>query len=295
MNLRLIENKDIDLFKWDSCVLKSLNGLPYAYSWYLNIISDNWKGIVMDNYDAVMPVLEERFLSVIPYVRKDVLVPQLGIFTKKLLSNQMQDEFFDLLLKYYASIKIPLNKYSITSVPAFNNKKVEKYELDLIKPYKRLCDNYSSDLNRKIMNAEEHKITVVKGLMPNDLVKLVNRKHFAVNRSFAISLRILTSTSIRYRIGQIYGAYTEHNNICAAILFLKSNKKAIMLVTAFTNDALNNNAIECIVDHYLKAHAENDLTFVFENVGHRKPVVNGPDFGAKKISYQTIFKKGIVG
>lgn len=292
MNFQLIENKDIDLYKWDSCILKSINGLPYAYSWYLNIVSDKWKAIILNDYEAVMPVMEERILSVIPYIRNDKLIPQLGIFTTKLLSKEVKEKFFEILVKKYAWTDLSLNKYSTLTNSDFNHKIKERYELDLINTYSRIAEKYSNDLKQKLNYAAENKITVVKGLMPNDLVRLINKKYFIVNKSFKVSLRILASTSIRYRIGQIYGAFTRQNNICAAILFLKSNKKAIMLVTAFTDEALEYNAIESMVDHYLKIHSENDLTFVFENVGHRRMFIDCSGFGTHKMNYQALHQKG---
>lgn len=288
MNLRLIENKDIDLFKWDSCILNSINGLPYAYSWYLNIISNEWNALVLDNYDAVMPLLEEKFFTFLPYLREDMLAPQLGIFTKKLLTKENKEAFFEALTKRYFWLRMGLNKLSVTTNPVFKNKVKERFELDLINTYQRIEKNYHPQLKDKLKQAQNQKITVVKGLMPNDLLKLIHSKHFKVGPSFIVSMRILASTALRYRIGQIYGAYTRQNNICGAILFLKSNKKAIMLVTAFTDEALASHAIEYMVDYYLKLHAENDLTFIFENIGHRQMFIDYAEFGSKKMSYQVI-------
>ena len=291
MKIRLVENNEIDLFKWDSCILNSINGLPYAYSWYLNIVSDNWKAIVMDNYEAVMPLLEDKLFSLVPYIRNDVLVPQLGIFTTKLLTKENKEQFFDILLDKYKWFNIRLNKLSTISFPSIHYQTTERYELDLINTYQRITKNYHSSLQKKLDNAEKNKITVVKGLMPNDLLKLVNDRFFSVNKSFIMSLRILSSTTLRYRVGQIYGAYTMHNNICSAVLFLKSNKKVIMLVTAFTEEAIASNAIEKTIDYYLKMHAENDLTLVFENIGHKRMFIDYATFGSKKMNYQTIRQK----
>ena len=295
MKVSFVENNEIDLFKWDSCILNSINGLPYAYSWYLNIVSDNWKALVMNNYEAVMPLLEDKLFSLVPYIRNDVLVPQLGIFTTKLLTKEEKQKFFGILLNKYKWFNIRLNKLSGTSFPSIYYQDNNRYELDLINTYQRIVQNYHSSLQEKLDNAEKKKITVVKGLMPNDLLKLVNDRYFSVNKSFTMSLRILASTTLRYRVGQIYGAYTRQNNICSAVLFLKSNKKAIMLVTAFTNEAIESNAIEKTIDYYLKMHAENDLTLVFENIGHKRMFIDYAAFGSKKMNYQTIrHKRGLI-
>lgn len=293
MNLKFIENKDIDLYKWDTCIHSSINGLPYAYSWYLNIVSDNWKALIMNDYEACMPLLEKRFLSIMPYIHTEVMIPQLGIFANRLLSNTTKEQFFLKLAKHYYLAHIDLDKFSFIANSRFNCNTSDKYELDLIHPYDRILKKYKPGLHKKLENAKNNKITVVRGLMPNDLIRLISRKYFKVNQLFKVSLRILASTALRYKVGQIYGAYTKYNTICAAIFFIKSNKKAIMLVSAFTKEAIKYNAIELMIDHYLRTNSESDLTFVFENIGHRHTYIKQPEFDAKKMKYYTVSLKNI--
>ena len=44
----------IDGIKWDRCVSESNNGLIYSSVDYLNAMADNWHGLVIDDYTAVM-------------------------------------------------------------------------------------------------------------------------------------------------------------------------------------------------------------------------------------------------
>ena len=51
-----IPSEKIDREKWDACVSNSHNPLIYARSFYLDHISDNWSGLVLNDYEAVMPI-----------------------------------------------------------------------------------------------------------------------------------------------------------------------------------------------------------------------------------------------
>ncbi|WP_315816464.1 hypothetical protein [Paraflavitalea speifideaquila] len=42
--------------KWDRCIADAPNGLIYGYSFYLDKMADNWDGLVLNNYEAVMPL-----------------------------------------------------------------------------------------------------------------------------------------------------------------------------------------------------------------------------------------------
>ncbi|MEA3452279.1 MAG: hypothetical protein U9Q83_10310 [Bacteroidota bacterium] len=60
MKLKILERKYIDTKKWDLCVKNANNSLIYAYSWYLDIVAQNWSGIISENYECVMPVVWKK-------------------------------------------------------------------------------------------------------------------------------------------------------------------------------------------------------------------------------------------
>ena len=53
---KYIESKNIDKSRWDQCVSSSKSPLVYGYSWYLDLVSPEWCGIIMEDYSAVMPL-----------------------------------------------------------------------------------------------------------------------------------------------------------------------------------------------------------------------------------------------
>jgi hypothetical protein len=50
--IEILPSHKMDIAKWDACVCNSNNGLIYATSVYLNFMSDDWNGIVVNNYDC---------------------------------------------------------------------------------------------------------------------------------------------------------------------------------------------------------------------------------------------------
>lgn len=75
----IIPSHRINKKKWDECIDKSGNDLIYAHSWYLDQLTDNWHGIVLNDYDCVMPVPWRkkhgiRYCYYVPFIQ------QLGYF-----------------------------------------------------------------------------------------------------------------------------------------------------------------------------------------------------------------------
>ena len=54
--IRYIRRKEIDIAKYDACIETAINARIYAYSWYLDIVADNWDILVLNDYEAVMPL-----------------------------------------------------------------------------------------------------------------------------------------------------------------------------------------------------------------------------------------------
>ncbi|VAW26447.1 hypothetical protein MNBD_BACTEROID04-1052, partial [hydrothermal vent metagenome] len=50
------KRNQIDIVKYDTCITKSINTRVYANSWYLDIVADNWDVLVLNDYEAVMPL-----------------------------------------------------------------------------------------------------------------------------------------------------------------------------------------------------------------------------------------------
>ena len=46
----------IDEVKYNECIESAANSRIYAYSWYLDIVADNWDVLVLNDYEALMPL-----------------------------------------------------------------------------------------------------------------------------------------------------------------------------------------------------------------------------------------------
>jgi hypothetical protein len=58
--IKYITRVDLDVKKYDDCIEKSKNTRIYAYSFYLDIVTNSWDVLVLNDYEYVMPITWNR-------------------------------------------------------------------------------------------------------------------------------------------------------------------------------------------------------------------------------------------
>ena len=54
--IRKVSRKKLEVEKYDACIANSIQANVYGYSWYLDVVADNWDVLVLNDYEAVMPI-----------------------------------------------------------------------------------------------------------------------------------------------------------------------------------------------------------------------------------------------
>jgi hypothetical protein len=291
LKIQYLKNHEINFVRWDNCINNALNGSVFSYSWYLNILCEDWAALVSGDYKYVMPLIfKSEFKKDIFYSHK--LGQRLGVFSNLLLSEDIVAKFINTIPEHNSLISISLNKSNKLNSPEV--KKLKTYELDLIQSYKKISEKYSNQFQKDLQKAKENKITITKGLLPNDLINFSVKKGVRskpiLNRKQDIhKLRMIIANSIRFSLGETYCVYDENNTICAAAFFIKSKRKLHLLYATINKTGLKTNAFHLLIDKYIEVHSEKDLTLNIENV-----VSNNVEFysgiGATEYKYNHYYK-----
>ena len=70
----------------------SPDALPYARTWYLDVVSPGWEALVADDYDCIMPLPRKRRYG-LAYLVQPPLTQQLGVFARQGGSEKMTEAF----------------------------------------------------------------------------------------------------------------------------------------------------------------------------------------------------------
>ncbi|MDP4212391.1 MAG: hypothetical protein Q8926_07175 [Bacteroidota bacterium] len=147
-NISFLQQAEIDLQKWDQCVSDSANGLIYGHSFYLSRMAKNWAALVLNDYEAVMPLTWNRKYG-IRYLYQPPFTAQLGIFSRfPPIDHSLINAFVTQCEKHFRFCEMRLNYANLLpGLPIRAN-----YILDLQNSYEQIRRGYRKDLNRNLKN-----------------------------------------------------------------------------------------------------------------------------------------------
>lgn len=296
MSIRYLNNNEINYYRWDRCITGSFNGTIYAYSWYLNTVCNDWSALIENDYESVMPLpLARRFG--LEGIKTPCFVSQLGIFSSKLISSEKIKEFLKAIPSRIIYVDLCINKFNKITWKGVHTIKKSHFELDLIKPYQKILKSYCKELREKLNKAKDFKLTVLKGISPNELfdlnTNLQGTNLCSLKADQSRLLKGLISTSFRYNFGELFGVYDAFNTLCCAAFFIRSESRAILLYTATSPDGIKEHAFHFLIDHFIQVNSGRFITLNFdilESTGFKDVF---KEFGAIESDYQNIIKNRI--
>jgi hypothetical protein len=167
-----LKHEEIDKEQWDTCIAASPRCKPYAYSWYLDIMSPGWEALVDDDYDSVFPVPSREKFG-IKYIATPIFLQQLGAFSPDKGGENKIDEYLDYMPEFYWLVdlcvgqKISYKGYSVTEKT--------NYELDLSYPYDMLWERYDHACRRNIEKSQKGKVKISGDITPSELIEMFIR------------------------------------------------------------------------------------------------------------------------
>lgn len=266
--IRYLKHHEIDFLKWDACIDHSINGIVYAYAWYLDMVCPSWDALVEDDYASVMP-LPTRVKWGVRYIYQPYFVQQLGVFSKNSLSSDVISRFLAAIPSAFWYADISLNTYNVTKpLPGFRLYKLKTYELDLIQDYQAICQGFSTNTMRNLKKSKKNGVFVAPGGQPEEIIRYFRQNKGREVGSFSdqdyLVLKHLVYAGIHKGMVKTYSAYSSENNFCAGAIFYRSHQKVVFLFSATTEMARSNGAMFLIIDQFIREHAGQELVLDFE-------------------------------
>lgn len=286
MMLKFIESEQIDRVKWDECVNKSIVGHIYALSWYLDLVSPNWAGIVEDDYMSVMP-LPIKIKFGIKYIYQPLFTQQLGVYGSQPVSQALLKTYFNTIPPYLKYIDYNLNYTNFFSNDFKGISNKVNFELNLNHCYSHLKSGYSRNTARNLKRCIQY-VEILENIKVQDLVKLkrenaIRRRSLAYYEWLSCFIHHLVNLGYGSLAGVMFG-----NSLCAAALFVTYNKRIYYLIPVSNKTGKEKRAMFAIIDYYIHKYSEKDLVLDFEgsNIPGIARFFEG--FGAVPKSYPSI-------
>jgi hypothetical protein len=262
-----LANDRIDKQKWDECIQNSFNGIIYAYSWYLDIVCPEWEALVENEYERVFPLTAKK-KSGINYLYQPFFAQQLGVFSKNILNDKITEEFLNAIPEKYKVIEINLNTFNKIDASKHEVYPNKNFELDLIESYDTLYKNYSGNTKRNLKTAEKSNLVITKNSDPGKIINLFRRhrgkKIETLKDKDYDTFQSLITMMLAKKIAHVWGVKSPEEDLCAAAIFIESNKRVIFIFSAVSEAARSNGAMTFLIDSFIRENEQRNLTLDFE-------------------------------
>ncbi len=289
--IHYIKHKDVDTEKWDRCIKQSINGIIYAYSWYLDIVCNEWDALIEDDYESVFPLVKGKKFGV-NYLYPPFFTQQLGVFSKQILTEAKVNDFLNAIPLEYKYAEINLNTFNKVNTDTFECTPNLNYELDLINSYDNIRKNYSQNLKRNLKKAEESGFSIVNNIKPEDIIDLFRENRGKALRTYKehdyFNFKRLVYSLIYKRKAEVLGVYTKRNELCAGAIFVSSNNKIIFLFSALSPEGRSDRAMPYLIDSFISENSSSNIVFDFEGSNDPNLARFYQSFGSKKCIYYQV-------
>jgi len=291
--IKYVKRESIDIKKYNICIGQSKNTRIYAFSWYLDLVADNWDALILDDYKAVMP-LPWRSKYFIKYIYTPCWAQQLGVFSSCKISEELIHKFIEKIPKKFKKITINFN--TDNQILGKNTLERANYILPLNKPYQELFREYKYVRRRGKKLLDKSKIVITNTSNYKEIISLFkSQKQLEVNLKISDydKLESLLAFLKQLKKVDIIVAKNPKKELLGGAFFIKDNKRITYLFSSISQEGRNEQVMTYVIDNLIEKYANSNLILDFEGSMIPGIAFFFRSFGAKKEFYYHWSKKTI--
>lgn len=268
--VKYIKGDKIDHEKWDRCIVNAVNGNICAYSWFLDIMSSGWDGLVAGDYAYIMPLSVSRRFG-IDYLLQPRFIQQSGVFGIPSLDVQTVSNFIEILIKNIKVIDYHFNDQN-TLPGEWDVEMRPNFLLKTEKSYEELKLAYSKNLKRNLKKTIDSGFHVIKNRNPEPLIQLFREENgsrfsFINDENYSRLTRVIHAC-LNHDMAEVWNVYNLENEICGGIVWLFSHGKAVLYFSAQSMFGRSQGSLSWLIDAFISEHASSGIILDFEGSVH---------------------------
>ncbi|SEC85391.1 hypothetical protein SAMN04489761_3777 [Tenacibaculum sp. MAR_2009_124] len=280
-----LERGDLNLEKYDDCIENAIQYNVFGYSWYLDVICEQWGAYVLNDYEAVMPIPWRRKMFV-KYVHPPLWLIHLGIYSKQI---EDENEFLIEVFDDFRFVELRMNsKNSFNMFEKFQKEKQVQI-LSLKDDYEIIRSRYNRNRKRELQKSIDFDLTENWGGNTSKFIELfrnnVGKRVYKIKESDYQNLDILMQICIQKKVGELLLIYDKSNNLVSGAFFLKQKNRVTELVCSSDFKNRKNGANTFMNDRAIYKYQKNFDVFDFGGSSMKNIATYYKSFGAKDENY----------
>ena len=264
--IQYLQRDQIDTVQWDNCIGSAPNGLIYGHSFYLDRMAVNWDALVLNDYEAVMPLPWKKKWGIY-YLAHPPLTASLGIFGAS-ITSALTSQFIKAIPARFKLVDLLLNGANF--LPSSGTQFMRSnYVLNLHRPYEVIYNEYRNNVRRNVKKAQQLNCRYATGIPLEEIIKLARWQiqqqvtnigeedytHFKDLFNYLVSSSGAAETS---------GVYTSNNELVASCVWFYSHGRAYYILVGNHPNGKTIGASHFLIDRFIYDHAGQELLLDFE-------------------------------
>lgn len=268
-SIKYLTNKQIDKKKWDACISKAGNSLIYGCSFYLDAMAKHWDALVLNDYEAVMPLTWNKKWG-IKYLYQPPFTQQLGIFYKNSLSPRAITEFLNWACQKFRFIEIALNYKNNIGAAALpltftqNN----NFIIPLNTSYTALHNNYSRAFKKSLRRVQKFNFIFSQSTNYTNAIalhqKLYGKRVPAVTANDYTNLGRLCMELLKRDMLFVAEVYSDKDELLGTSILLKDSRRIYNLISCILPNGKKMEANYFLYNGIIEFFSGSNLLFDLE-------------------------------
>lgn len=291
-NIKHITRDLIDTRKWDTCISQSVNESPVAYSWVLDYLSPGWEGLIIGDYDGVMPLTVSKNTGP-RMLQMPVDIQNFGIFSSQPAIVKLKSDIF----KHPAFKKFHYINYNF--MPEDERHTNEKpgcqtrntFELNLNFDYHTLFNNYAKSHGKNIRRFSRNHLLIEKNKYPLAYKQLQQEK--AKEKPVLFSpprhnnnFNNMVKEALERGKGEMFSISLDQTIIGAAFYLIGVRRTVVFHINNAQGRRLKTTF--GLIDHFIKTNAGKNIILDFAGSEIENIAGFNRGFGASQKYYENV-------
>lgn len=287
-NISYIPQQHIDKARWDRCIDHAFNGLIYARSYYLDITAPGWNALVLNDYEAVMPLPTRKKFGVC-YLFEPPMTPILGVFGND-ISTEMVSAFLASIPSKIKFWDYSLNHFNPVAAGVYPAYTRSNFVLPLNNSYENIERQFHENTVRNTRKAVKMGCIVKKNIPLGEVIAICRREFPKFTKITPGLFDQMKNIFLHPgHSSATYGIENAEGQLLASAAFLFCNKRAYYWLVGNNPESRRYNAAALLVDTFIRDHQQQSMLLDFEGSDQPGIAEFYKKFGAQPEPFTTLY------